>query len=220
MKQKDYKPPAFPFYVKDWLTDDWILQASDTEIRVYIEMLSHSWLKNDTSLNYDVPYLARMCRCEEKIIEGLIKDKWKINDGKISNKKLRLIKEEMRAKHDLRVRAGQKGGKAKPKQCLNNAQAKRVAKEDEDADAKEIENNKENKVIIFYEKNIGLLNEYSCQVLTELEQEHGEDNVIKALKVAAEANARSLRYVKGVLDKEKGNDYSWEKQAKPKHYAI
>ena len=60
MKNKEYKPPAFPFYVKDWLTSKWIVTASAEHIRVYIHLLCLMWMENDTSLDYDLPYLSKV----------------------------------------------------------------------------------------------------------------------------------------------------------------
>lgn len=39
--------------------------------------------------------------------------------------------------------------------------------------------------------------------LLELAKEHGYDNVYHAIKIAAEANVRNIRYVKGILAKQK-----------------
>ncbi len=39
--------------------------------------------------------------------------------------------------------------------------------------------------------------------LLELAKEHGYDNVYRAIKIAAEANVRNIRYVKGILAKER-----------------
>ncbi len=39
--------------------------------------------------------------------------------------------------------------------------------------------------------------------LLELAKEHGYNNVYRAIKIAAEANVRNIRYVKGILTKEK-----------------
>lgn len=214
MNQKDYKPPAFPMYVKDWLTGKWVTKASDTEIRVYLQLLCLMWLENDTALENDSEYLAKICYTDVKIIERIITNKLKINGLKIFDKKLKGIKEEMRAKHDLRVKAGQKGGLIKSKQCLSNAQAKGVAKEDEDEDAIEIEYNKGisiNTIGEFFEKNIRALTPHICQELELLEKEHKEKNVLKAMAIAVEGEKTNIRYIKGILDNEKQNNYKWEK---------
>lgn len=41
------------------------------------------------------------------------------------------------------------------------------------------------------------------QEFLDLAKEHGYDNVYRAIKIAAEANVRNVRYVKGILAKEK-----------------
>lgn len=224
MKQKDYKPPAFPFYVKDWLTSKWVTTAPAEEIRVYLMLLSFMWLENDTSLDYDKEYLARICFTQVAIIEQLASNKLTIKGLKISDKKLKEIKEGLREKHDKRVGAAEKRWSKEAVDSMSNAYAMHDAKEIETATEVVDVSNKEvlsnNKCIVFFEKNFGMLTPYLCSELTDLQQEHGEDNLLKALKITAEAGKRSIRYTKGILDNEKGNGYTWEKIAKEKENPL
>lgn len=66
----------------------------------------------------------------------------------------------------------------------------------------------------FYENNFGLLTPYSCEELVFLGDHHGEDNLLKALKIAIESGKRNIGYVKGILNNEEQNDYKWEKLKK------
>jgi len=56
-----------------------------------------------------------------------------------------------------------------------------------------------------------LLTEYILNELVSLENDHGEDNLLKAIKIAVESNVRNVRYVKGILDREKATGYSWQR---------
>lgn len=86
--------------------------------------------------------------------------------------------------------------------------------------------NNEKKVIAivaaieFWEKNIGLLTQHICNELQYLEETHGEDNLLKAIKVSIEAGVRNIRYVKGVLEKEKNSNYAWSRQIKSNTISI
>jgi DnaD/phage-associated family protein len=66
----------------------------------------------------------------------------------------------------------------------------------------------------FYEKNFGLLTPYSCDLLQEMEEQHGEDNLVKAMKIAIEAGVRSIRYIKAILESESSAGYKFEKVPK------
>lgn len=112
----------------------------------------------------------------------------------------------------------QKGGKVRGEQL-----AKHYAKHslqhfpDSDSDTVSFNSNKNNNINIigeFYEKNIGMLTPYVCEELQELEKQHKEQNVIKALKLTAEAGVRSIRYVKAILDSEAVGGYKFEKLPK------
>lgn len=88
-----------------------------------------------------------------------------------------------------------------------------------DKERKEIKKEKNEEEVVavairFYEKNIAMLTPYILDELVLLEKEHGEDNLVKALKVTCDANQRNIRYVKGILDNEKASGYTWQKMKK------
>lgn len=60
------------------------------------------------------------------------------------------------------------------------------------------------KVIDFYNNNIGLLVPYGLEILTEYTKEMSSEVVIFAMQKAVEANRRTIQYIKGTLN-------NWEK---------
>ena len=45
--------------------------------------------------------------------------------------------------------------------------------------------------------------------LNELEEEHGKENLIKAMEVAKEQGKASTRYIRGILRDQKATGYKW-----------
>ena len=215
------KPPAFQFYVKDWLTD-WRMLTLDFELKcIYMDLLCLTWLEESTSLPNDIKSLAKICRTSNEKIQQILTLFFTEKEGKIYSKKLKLQKERLMEIRKERQKAGKKGGQAIAKQMLSKRvskhASKKQAKEDEDEDEKENtirSNNNINKIGEFYEKNIGMLTPYVCEELQELEKQHKEHNVLKALKLTAEAGVRSIRYVKAILDSEAAGGYKFEKLPK------
>jgi len=127
-QKKEYNPPALPFYVDAWLSNLKIRSYSHEKRSVYVELLFLSWKDDNTMLPDDAKVLAKLCETTEEIIEEIIGNhflKYRCgSEKKIYNKKLKAIKTDMYKNHIKRVTAGRKGGQAKPKQCLSNAQAK------------------------------------------------------------------------------------------------
>ena len=60
-------------------------------------------------------------------------------------------------------------------------------------------------VIDFYEKNVGMVTPYTLEVLEDYAKEMPEDLIIFAMKKATEANIRTIKYIKGILN-------SWSKK--------
>ena len=56
------------------------------------------------------------------------------------------------------------------------------------------------KVIDFYNNNIGLITPYSSDLLEDYAKEMGNDVVIYALQLSVEANSRNLKYIKAILN--------------------
>ena len=56
------------------------------------------------------------------------------------------------------------------------------------------------KIFEFYENNIGLITPYGTEILQDYYQEMPEDLIIFAMKKAVEANVRTIKYIKGILN--------------------
>lgn len=92
----------------------------------------------------------------------------------------------------------------------NNNINKTIAKKNNDNSNKNNETNdlKESdscvdgfqKVINFYEANIGLLSPYVLEMLQDYAKSMPNDLIIYAMKKATEANVRTFKYIKGILD--------------------
>lgn len=55
-------------------------------------------------------------------------------------------------------------------------------------------------IIDFYNNNIGIITPYSSEILSEYLKEMNKDLIILAMKKATEANIRTMKYVKGILN--------------------
>lgn len=56
------------------------------------------------------------------------------------------------------------------------------------------------KIIDFYNENIGLITPYGIEVLEDYAKEMSADLIILAMKKAVEANKRTIQYIKGILN--------------------
>lgn len=54
------KPPAFQFYVRDYMTDETVMMMDLAQEGAYIRLLCHQWLEG--SIPNDIAALARLCR--------------------------------------------------------------------------------------------------------------------------------------------------------------
>lgn len=61
------------------------------------------------------------------------------------------------------------------------------------------------KIINFYNENIGLITSYGIDILSDYANEMSADLIILAMKKAVEANVRTIQYIKGILN-------NWSKQ--------
>lgn len=56
------------------------------------------------------------------------------------------------------------------------------------------------KVIDFYQKNIGLITPYGVDILTDYSKEMPEELIIYAMQISVEANKRTIQYIKAILN--------------------
>ena len=55
-------------------------------------------------------------------------------------------------------------------------------------------------IIDFYNENIGLITPYGLEVFTDYAKEMDKDLIILAMKKAVEANIKTIKYIKGILN--------------------
>ncbi len=55
-------------------------------------------------------------------------------------------------------------------------------------------------VFEFYNNNIGTITSYGAEVLEDYTQELGKELVIYAMKLSVESNARTIKYIKAILN--------------------
>ncbi len=112
-----------------------------------------------------------------------------------------------------RAEAGAKGGKQKKQmQTKDNKHSDNDNVNDSDSDNVNDNDNNSNdvvsdscvdglqKVIDFYNNNIGLLTPYGLELLQDFLNEMDYDVIIFAMKKAVEANVRTIQYIKGTLN--------------------
>ena len=86
------KAPAFQFYPKDFLTDEKVVRMSNTEVGIYIRLLSYCWLEG--TLPLETAALAHMARMQVKQFTKLwenstVKTCFHIgDDGRLHHKRL------------------------------------------------------------------------------------------------------------------------------------
>ena len=56
------------------------------------------------------------------------------------------------------------------------------------------------KVISFYEENIGLITPYGVEVLEDYTKDMSADLIIYAMQISVEANKRTIKYIKAILN--------------------
>ena len=56
------------------------------------------------------------------------------------------------------------------------------------------------KIIDFYNQNIGLITPYGIEVLEDYAKEMPADLIIYAMEISVEANVRTIQYIKGILN--------------------
>lgn len=108
------QPPAFPFYVQDYLTGTTVL--SPAERGVYVDCLCYQW-EVDGVPGDDVARLARVMRCtpaEARKLWPAIRDKFERgDDGLYRNARLEREREVKAAWQEAKRQSGRAGGLAK-----------------------------------------------------------------------------------------------------------
>lgn len=87
----------------------------------------------------------------------------------------------------------------KPKQNLNEDDDEDV-NDNEDVNEDDDNDDDINRVFVAYENNIAPITEMSMSLLTDYCNELSPTLVIKAIEIAVEANVRTAKYIKGILE--------------------
>jgi len=119
-----------------------------------------------------------------------------------------LIKPQIDA-NTKRYENGKKGGR-KPK--TNQSETKSKPNVNDNVNVNENDNVNENnnvsdscvdglqEIIEFYNENIGLITPYGLEILSDYAKEMSVDLIILAMKKSVEANIKTIKYIKGILN--------------------
>lgn len=108
---RDTKLPHFPFYARDWLTDEKVMLMGLSQQGAYIRLLCYQWLEG--SIPRDPSKLAALCGCsQEEFLEHIwpsIDEVFEVVDKRLVNKRLDEIKIETQKRVDALSTAGKRG---------------------------------------------------------------------------------------------------------------
>lgn len=111
----DDKSPAFPFYPKDYESDENVKMMTLEQEGVFLRLLCHAWLHE--SIPGDVPSLAKICRVAPSKMARLwpgVKPCFHRDDaGRLVNRKLEKIRDGQRRFRQERSESGRKGAARK-----------------------------------------------------------------------------------------------------------
>jgi len=135
---KEYKPPAFQLYVNDWLGSTKIALMDPAAEGAYIRLLCHAWNDPDTTLPNEEQILILLSRLGsrrwKKYRSMILKcfDSHPSIEGRLHNKRLTKIKEDMRKFHETQSLKGKRGADARwlghsPGHSPGNSQHKKPA---------------------------------------------------------------------------------------------
>ena len=125
-------------------------------------------------------------------------------------------KEKYNKISEIRAKAGAKGGKQKKQKqtkeskCNDNDNVNENENVNDNENVNVNDNDNENvsdscvdglqKIIDFYNQNIGLITPYGIEVLEDYAKEMPVDLIIYAMEISVEANVRTIQYIKGILN--------------------
>lgn len=123
-----------------------------------------------------------------------------------------LVKPQLDANYKKYENGKQKKSKTEAK--TKQTKSKKVTNVNENVNENENENDNVNdndnvsdscvdglqKVISFYEENIGLITPYGVEVLEDYAKDMSADLIIYAMQISVEANKRTIKYIKAILN--------------------
>lgn len=108
-----YAPPAFQFYASDFISDGPVIAMSLEERGAYITLLCVAWMEE--GLPDDHKQLAKLLRITPRKFTAIwesMETRWYIGeDGRLYNRKMEGIREEMRKNSKAASEAGKRGAK-------------------------------------------------------------------------------------------------------------
>jgi uncharacterized protein YdaU (DUF1376 family) len=115
------KPPAFQFYVKDWLSDPKVMRMTPAQRGVYIHLLAIDW--NEEGLEDNDEAIAGICGDNEGWLKGgysIVKGCFNQHPSKpgfITNGRLQQEREKQRAWREKSSEGGKKSGLVRSEQA-------------------------------------------------------------------------------------------------------
>lgn len=109
------KPPAFQFYVKDWLSDDKRVEMSLAQRGIWVDLMAYQW--NNGSVPVDAAGVAKVVGCSASEIEphwtGPLLAAFPLANGgtRRQNPRLEEQRVEVEARRKLRSAAGKTGAR-------------------------------------------------------------------------------------------------------------
>jgi uncharacterized protein YdaU (DUF1376 family) len=111
-EQDVYAPPASQFYWSDFISDGPVIAMSLEERGAYITMLCVAWMEE--GLPDDHRQLAKLLRITPHKFASVwesMEARWYVEDGRLYNRKMERIREEMRERSTTASEAGKRGAK-------------------------------------------------------------------------------------------------------------
>jgi DnaD/phage-associated family protein len=119
-------------------------------------------------------------------------------------------KEKYNKISEIRAKAGAKGGKQKKQKQTKEINCNDNVNDNvnENANVNVNDNDKVSdscvdglqKIIDFYNENIGLITPYGVEVLEDYSKDMPTDLIIYAMQISVEANKRTIKYIKAILN--------------------
>ena len=120
-----------------------------------------------------------------------------------------LIKPQLDANYKKYENGKQSRSKTKAKDKQSESKTETNVNDNENVNVNDNENNNDNasdscvdglqKVIDFYNSNIGLITPYGIEILNSYAEEMPNEVIIYAMQISVEANKRTIQYIKAIL---------------------
>ena len=111
---KDKHPPAFPFYVDDFISDSAVDAMTNRELGIYVRLMCKAWKEDDVgTIPADDDILSRWAKENlkdwAKMRPAVLRAFANTGDGRYHQKRMKLEWEKMQERSRAKSKAGQKG---------------------------------------------------------------------------------------------------------------